>query len=149
MGFLSGLLGSPSKTTQSSVSGFNSLPSSVQDFLLQQYMPRMQDYFNTPFQSIPMTRYEGDDPQMRAIQQYSDQRGGLFNQGMPQQSQSQIPMQQQPQLTAEMLKGIAGLAQYTMPYGIGKMTKGSVSGGGAPTIDEYIANLLSGGGMGK
>lgn len=90
-----------SKQQVTSQTGFQALPKQVQDFLLQQQLPKIQEQANAPYAAVPMQRVKNPagDPfgsqGLYDLQKYSDAVGGLFNPiglrpgGM--QGQSQAP----------------------------------------------------------
>lgn len=146
MGILSGLLGGGSQQKQ--VSGFSALPKQVQDAYLNTFLPGALDWYsnNKEYQALPMKRVNApsspfDSQGLYDLQQYSDSVGGLFS---PYGQKQQEEQSSQMQLTPDLLKGLAGLSKFSMPYGLGKTTKGDINGMG--TIDSYIQMLLGGGG---
>lgn len=81
---LGAMKGNKDATGGGSQSGFAALPKEVQDFLLQTYLPKVQNYANMPFQAAPMQRADtsGNDifasQGLSDLQKFSDAAGGYF-----------------------------------------------------------------------
>lgn len=77
--------GKDQKVTSEQKTGFQALPKEIQDYLLESYLPRVQDYGESPYPSVPMERATNpaDDPfasqALYDLQRYSDYTGGLFS----------------------------------------------------------------------
>jgi len=79
---LGGLGGGKSKTSQVSI--FDSMPGPLKDAYLKNYLPKVNDYLNMPYQAIPMARANEpqsifDSPELYRLQQFSDAQGGYFS----------------------------------------------------------------------
>ncbi len=116
---LGGLFGKNKEKQQvTSQTGFQALPKQVQDFLLQQQFPKIQEQANAPYAAVPMQRVKNPagDPfgsqGLYDLQKYSDAVGGLFNpiglrpggmQGMQPTNPAANPMAANSQLAQQFL----------------------------------------------
>lgn len=76
MGILSTLTGG---SKSSSASGFAAFPKEIQDYMLENLFPKIQQYAETPYQGIPLRRTNASDNDpifgskgLQAIQEYKD-----------------------------------------------------------------------------
>jgi len=128
---LSAFGGKDKKTTSESKSGFQALPKEVQDFLLESYLPQVQERFASPYQAIPMQRApdpSGDPFASQALydlQQFSDVKGGYFT----------------------PRNGGLNQASYGNTGGLPSVPK--TEGTGDAIVDQFLAAMGSGAGRGE
>jgi hypothetical protein len=144
-GAIAGLLGGSKKQGASQqLTGFQAMPKEVQDALLKQYLPAVNDQFNAPYQAIPMQRATnpaGDPFASQALydlQNFSDMQGGYFTPYSLQQPGANGG-QAQPQTLSASYGG--GQIPNTVAPGQGG---GQQGGGGSSSLAQQWLSLLAG-----